>query len=367
VETTSLARSTASGATAHGAPAGNGDAPVHAGRPRWLTVYTGVLVAVDALAMAAATLTSNAAWLGLSPGDLHVRSFAIPYAALVLVTVPTWLAILALVGAYDLGPFGSSDRAVRARIARAGAQLLAVVAVSYYVVRLAMLGRGILMALIPLGVAFTLTGRAGAAAGLHLARRRGHARRSAVVVGGERAVEEVVGRVEGSQAPAMTIVGVVVLDGTTTLGPPPGNGNGAGANGPAGGNGHPTGGGDATGEGRADGNGRSSGNGHGGGDGARSGDCAADGQPVTGTGGLDPSSTDHAQPDPQVVAGAVARTGAETVIIAGALAPGRLRDIAWRLEGTGVDLLVTPGPGRGEGPPPPRSPVPRLALPHPDV
>jgi hypothetical protein len=241
------------------------------------------------------------------------------------------------------------------------------VAVSYYVVRLATLGRGILMALIPLGVAFTLVGRMGAAAGLHLARRRGHARRTAVVVGGTPAVEQLVSRVERSQAPAVTIVGVVVLDGTTPLGPPPGNGDRAGANDHAGGrNGHASGGGrDAPADGSADGIGRSNGNGHGGGSSA--GDGAGNGQPVAGTGGLDRSSTDRAQPDPQVVAGAVARTGAETVIIAGALAPGRLRDIAWRLEGTGVDLLVTPGPGRGEGPPSARNPVPRLALPHPDV
>jgi hypothetical protein len=357
VETTSLARSTAAGATTGGVAADLGDAPVHADRPHWLTVYTGVLVVVDAVAMTAATLTSNAAWLGLSPGDLHIRSFAIPYAALVLVTVPTWLAILALVGAYDLGPFGSSDRAVRARIARAGTQLLAVVAVSYYVVRLAMLGRGILMALIPLGVAFTLAGRAGAAAGLHLARRRGHARRTAVIVGDERGVADVVGRVECSQAPAIAIVGVVVLD---SAAPP---GNGAGANGhAAGGNGHAS---------RHDGDaaGGAAGNGHGGGSdtGATVGNGSGSGQPVAGTGVLERSSTDRAQPDPQAVAGAVARTGAETVIIAGALAPGRLRDIAWRLEGTGVDLLVTPGPGRGAGSPSPRSPVPRLALPLPDV
>jgi hypothetical protein len=321
VETTSVARSTASAATASFAPAGNGEAPLHAPRPRWLTVYAGVLVAVDAVAMAAATLTSNAAWLGVNPGDLHIRFFAIPYAALVLVTVPTWLVILALVGAYDLGPFGNSDRAVRARIARAGAQLLAVVAVSYYVVRLAMLGRGILMALIPLGVAFTLIGRMGAAAGLHLARRRGHARRTAVVVGDEVAVEAVVHRVERTQAPAITVAGVVIVDGQSRQGRSP--------------RGAPS----------SNGNGLSPGS-RGNGNGQRKG---------------------GSQPDPQVVVGAVARTGAETVIIAGPLAPDRLRDIAWRLEGTGVDLLVTPGPGRGEIRPSPRSPVPSLALPHPDL
>ena len=315
--------------------AGNGDAPVHTSRPRWLAVYTGVLVAVDAVAMAAATLTSNAAWLGIRSGDLHIRSFAIPYAALVLVTVPTWLVILALVGAYDLGPFGNSDRTVRVRIVRAGTQLLAVVAVSYYVVRLAMLGRGILMALIPLGVVFTLALRAGAAAGLHLARRRGHARRTAVVVGNEQAVDAVVDRVERTQAPAITVAGVVILDGETGHDVVPGNGHG-----------------------RA--------NGHGNGKGSGAVTSAGNGRVRAETAGPDRSTTDAVQPDPQVVAAAVDRTGAETVIIAGPLAPDRLRDIAWRLEGTGVDLLVTPGPDGGEVRPSPRSPVPSLALPHPD-
>jgi hypothetical protein len=213
---------------------------------------------------------------------------------------------------------------------RAGAQLLAVVAVSYYVVRLAMLGRGVLMALIPLGVAFTLLGRMGAAAGLHLARRRGHARRTAVVVGDEAAVGAVVNQVDRTQAPAITVAGVVIIDGQSgegrsRRGGPSSNGNGQ-----------------ASGQGNGDGQASGRGNGNGQGRG-------------------------RAEPDPRVVVRAVADTGAETVIIAGTLSRDRLRDIAWRLEGTGVDLLVTPGPRRGEMRPSPHSPVPRLALPHPDA
>ena len=44
------------------------------------------------------------------------------------------------------------------------------------------------------------------------------------------------------------------------------------------------------------------------------------------------------------VARELARTRAETVLIAGGLAQGGLRDIAWMLEGTGVALLVVPTP-----------------------
>ncbi len=55
------------------------------------------------------------------------------------------------------------------------------------------------------------------------------------------------------------------------------------------------------------------------------------------------------EPDPRTVIEAVARTGAATVIIAGELAQERLRDIAWTLEGTGVDLLVTTAPGGVQG------------------
>jgi hypothetical protein len=287
--------------------------------------------------MVAATVTSNAAWLGINPGDLHVRSFAIPYSALILVTVPTWLAILALVGAYDLGPFATSDHQARVRIARAGAQMLAVVAVSYYVVRLAMLGRGVLVALIPLAVVFTIAGRAGAAGCLHLARLRGHARRTALVVGTEAAVAAVVDGIDRSRAPALRVVGVSVVapgveppTGDAASGARPGgngNGNGDGQHAGAGANGT---GGNPTGSHR---NGTSTGNGPGSGTG--------DG---TGTGdGRD------AQADPAAVIAAVARTRAESVIIAGDLAHDRLREIAWALEGTGVDLLVSTAPGARPG------------------
>ena len=313
-----------------------------------------VLVSVDGLAMVAATFTSNAAWLGISPGDLHIRSFAIPYSALVLVTVPTWLAILALVGAYDLGPFATSDHQARVRIVRAGAQLLAVVAVSYYVVRLAMLGRGVLVALIPLAVAFTLAGRAGAATGLHVARLRGHARRTTLVVGTEAAVAAVADGIQRSRAPALQVVGVsVVVPGDeppasgTGNSSAPGDGDAAGAATGTGGNGN-----GAT-SNVGNGNGARADRGNGGnGNTVTAGERSTSAADAGGTAGLVDARAgrpEPAEPDPAAVIAAVARTRAESVIIAGGLSHDRLREIAWALEGTGVDLLVSTDPGTGPG------------------
>ena len=60
---------------------------------------------LDATAMGAATLTAKISWLGINPESFHIRSSSIPYGALALLTVPTWVVLLALAGAYDLGPF----------------------------------------------------------------------------------------------------------------------------------------------------------------------------------------------------------------------------------------------------------------------
>ena len=90
--------------------------------------------------------------MGLDTDDaFRVRWVEVPYPALAVATVPTWLVILALADAYDIGPFGSTTR-MWTRAVRAGAQLLAVVAVSYYVLHLALVGRGVLAATVPLAV-----------------------------------------------------------------------------------------------------------------------------------------------------------------------------------------------------------------------
>jgi hypothetical protein len=269
VDTTAIAQSTGpapSPARPERAPV----APAPVRRPRWLAGYVAALVVADAAAMGAATFIAKVSWFGLDPAPLLIRSITVPYNALALATVPLWLVLLALGGAYDAGPSGGT-RGQAKLVVRAGAQLLAGVAVAYYVLHLAMLGRGVLVALIPLAVVLTLVGRAAAVGGLVYLRRRGRACRPALVIGRRRGAEALVAQLQARAASGLTPVGVLVLDS-------PGGGD----------------------------------------------------------------TVDR-------VTAELARTGAEVLVVTGGLPRGRLRDLAWALEGTGVELLVTPAPAELEG------------------
>jgi hypothetical protein len=310
VETSAPTRTSPPRAAPAGSPAATLVEDVHVPRPTWLTGYTGLLVVLDATAMGAATLTAKISWLGINPESFHIRSVSIPYGALALLTVPTWVVLLALAGAYDLGPFATSPRSW-IQVVRAGAQLLAVIAVSYYILHLETLGRGVLVGLVPLAVALTFGARAGARLGLDQLRRRGRARRTALVVGTQRGVDGFVHQVDARPASGVAVVGLSILGREAT---------------PAGASAAPT-------------------NGHGTGPGNGNGTASPGGN---GTGAANTTPTDQttigAGDRRRPLAAALRRTGAETVIITGGLAQGELRDIAWMLEGTGVALLVTPAP-----------------------
>jgi hypothetical protein len=347
-------------------PAASPSAPpdLRVARPRWLVTYTAVLVVLDGTAMAAATLAAKISWLGIDPEPLLVRSFSIPYTALTLATVPTWLVLLALAGAYDLGPF-ASDSDDWTRVIRAGAQLLAVIAVSYYIVHLALLGRGVLAGTVPLAVILTLGARTLAQLGLGELRRRGLARRTALVIGSHDGVDAFVRRVASRPTAEVTVVGVSVI-GTgdpvparhdvgraagvsVSAGGPQHDRNGSGANGS---NGNGSG---------ADGPGANRPGAEGPGvNGPRAIGLGANGRSTIGTGadeadaavagaGAAHVAPTGPQPHPLVVSDALARTRAETLIVTGGLAQGQLRDIAWMLQGTGVELLVIPTPADIEG------------------
>lgn len=281
----------------------------HVARPRWQAAFVVALVAVDAAAMGLATLLAKVSWVGLEVDDMVVRWIEVPYAALVVATVPTWLVILALAGAYDIGPFGSTA-GMWTRIVRAGAQLLAVVAVSYYLLRLAMVGRGVLAAMIPLAVALTLGGRAMLMLAVARLRRQGRARRTALVVGSQAGVDAVVSQLRARPQAGIVPVATEVLDDTV----PRPDGAGAPVEPLAAGNG--TGGDPVPGD--------------------------AGGIPTPGGDGGGASCGDRRE-SARVVA-ALARSRAATLIVAGGLPHGQLRDVAWSLEGTGVELLVTPAP-----------------------
>jgi FlaA1/EpsC-like NDP-sugar epimerase len=256
------------------------DATPSVHRPRWLSAFVAVLVVVDAMAMAAATLTAKLTAPGMEGAEVHIRSVRFPDTVLVLATIPTWLVILALADAYDVGPFGTIN-GLWTRVVRAGAQLLAVVAVAYYVLHLALVGRGVLAAVVPLAVVFTLGGRAAVAAVLRHARHQGRARRTALVAGSRQGIHAVVDQLADRPASGITPIDALVIG--------PDAHNGAAGKLPV-----------------------------------ANGDVGA------------------------AVSGALARSGAEALIVTGGLARGQLRSIAWRLEGTGVELLVMPAPSEVE-------------------
>lgn len=144
-----------------------------------------MLVVLDALAMTGATFLAKVVSYGTGPDVFHVRGVEIPYNALALGTVPTWLVVLGTSRTYDVGPFGTSRGEMR-RIVSAAAHFLALIAVAYYVVHLDRLGRGFLIVIIPLATAFTIAGRFAARGLLRLQRSRGQAMRRAILLGPRR-------------------------------------------------------------------------------------------------------------------------------------------------------------------------------------
>ncbi|HEY8545691.1 MAG TPA: hypothetical protein VIL36_11610 [Acidimicrobiales bacterium] len=155
--------------------------------PTWLRRQLQLLVLLDAVAVAAATLSAKLLSIGPGPEHLTVRGTEIPYNALTLLTVPTWLVVLGMSRSYDIGPFGAGHREMR-RVVSAAAHFLALIAVAYYVVHLERLGRGFLIVIVPLAAGFTLLGRFAARGWLQVQRSRGEAMRRAVVLGPRRQV-----------------------------------------------------------------------------------------------------------------------------------------------------------------------------------
>lgn len=151
----------------------------------WLRRHLQLLVLLDATAVAIATLSAKMLSFGPGPDHLTVRGMEIPYNALTLLTVPTWLVVLGMSRSYDIGPFGTGHREMR-RVVSAAAHFLALIAVAYYVVHLERLGRGFLIVIVPLAAGLTLLGRFAARGWLQVQRSRGQAMRRAVVLGPRR-------------------------------------------------------------------------------------------------------------------------------------------------------------------------------------
>ncbi|HEY8527411.1 MAG TPA: hypothetical protein VIL48_20765 [Acidimicrobiales bacterium] len=239
----------------------------------WRRQEVVLLAALDAAAVGAATLLSKMWNFGLEPAELEIRSITIPYIALAGAIVPTWLAVLALTGAYDVGPFGTPSNEY-GRVIRAGAYFVAVVAVAYFILHIEKLTRGFLAATAPLALVLTLGVRAVARLRRRTRRARGEGVRRAVVVGSRRSVAEVAHHLAEHPASGLVVVGACVPGPVEPM-------------------------------------------------------LTRD-MPVPVLGGTDE------------VLDALGRSGADVVIFTGSLALGRVRTLAWKVEGSGIDVFVVP-------------------------
>ena len=256
----------------------NGTA-VRRAAPHWLHKHVQIVVLLDALAAAAATMASKA--LAFGPGsaaELHVRSVHIPYAALMVVSVPTWLAVLATSRCYDVGPFGTGNGEAR-RVISAGANFVAVLAVAYYLLHVQNLGRAFLAGIVPFAIGLTLLGRALARYRLHRQRVHGHASRRAVIVGLPRNTDLLLEHLAAHPHTGIAPVLVAVNDGEDQRPTAP----------------RPA------------------------------------GLPVV-----------KVLTGVPAVLEAVAATDADLLIVTGGMTGGDLRTLTWRLEGTGVAVMVAP-------------------------
>jgi FlaA1/EpsC-like NDP-sugar epimerase len=250
-------------------------------RPAWLRRHVQVLAVVDALAAVLATWLAKMVSFGTGPAELHLGTSEVPYAALMLVSVPTWVAVMATSRCYDVGPFGTGNGEPR-RVVSAAAHFLAVMAVAYYVAHLENLGRGFLIAIVPLAAVLTLAGRAVARAQLRVQHAAGRAVRRAAVVGSPDSARLLLDHLAADPHGGVVPVAALTPGGA---GPVP---------------------------------------------------FAGRELPVIG--------------DPDDAYRALARSDADLLIVTGPYAPGRLRRLAWQLEGTGVDVLVAPTVGQLPGP-----------------
>ena len=113
---------------------------------------TAVYVAVDLLALSAALVIAHLLRFGVTLAEL--KGTDIPYVLVSIATVPVWLGVLALAGAYDRRILGVGSDEYH-RVINGAVHFLAVVAVLHLVGRL-VIARGFVGVLIPVALVLTL-------------------------------------------------------------------------------------------------------------------------------------------------------------------------------------------------------------------
>jgi exopolysaccharide biosynthesis polyprenyl glycosylphosphotransferase len=140
---------------------------------------TAVYVAVDLLALSAALLIAHLLRFGVTLAEL--KGTDIPYVLVSIATVPMWLAVLALAGAYDRRILGIGSDEYH-RVINGAVHFLAVVAVLHLVGRL-VIARGFVGVLIPVALVLTVAARYWLRSWLYAQRRSGEYLHRTLLVG----------------------------------------------------------------------------------------------------------------------------------------------------------------------------------------
>ncbi|MCB1002677.1 MAG: sugar transferase, partial [Acidimicrobiales bacterium] len=181
----------------------------------WTEALIGVLREGVLLALALAAPALAGALLAqvtrevLFGASLTVDGEHVPYLLVAVVAVLSWLAILALSGAYEHKILGSGTEEYR-RILRAAVGALAVAVLGVFLTR-AQVARGFVMSLAPLVAAWTLFGRYLARNWLARQRAKGLQMRRVVVLGRPDAVLEAVRHFRGALDQGYAVVSACVV------------------------------------------------------------------------------------------------------------------------------------------------------------
>jgi exopolysaccharide biosynthesis polyprenyl glycosylphosphotransferase len=179
-------------------------APTRAAIPPTLTYF-----AADVVAVSVASIVAHLLRFGLSTGA-SLPGADIPYVLIAAVSVPTWLGVLALAGAYDRRVLGVGTEEYR-RVLNGGVHFLAMVALLHFVFRL-VFARGWVGVMIPVAVVLTLSIRYALRRWLYHQRARGRYIHRLLLVGSEPTVVDVGEHLSRSSWSGFRVVGVC-LDG----------------------------------------------------------------------------------------------------------------------------------------------------------
>ncbi|MXS76087.1 polyprenyl glycosylphosphotransferase [Microbacterium sp. CSI-V] len=178
-------------------------------RRTWQSRYARLLVASDALVVAAAVFGTQALWLG--PDHAGVSAVPIDYTTVSLLLCVAWLIALTLWGTRLPRVVGHGVAEHRLVIA-ASFQLFGLIAMGAYLTGVD-LSRGYFLLSLPVGTLTLLASRSAARAWLVARRRRGELSARVVLVGSSEENARVAGEIARQPGVGLTIVGVHTVEG----------------------------------------------------------------------------------------------------------------------------------------------------------